>query len=143
MKKLSQKDFELRVKESRPDIKILGKYINSHSRIEVINAKTGKHWFPIAGSLYQTHKKTIRKRPLNYIPYKTQRMPQIDINDFHTLHPELSRYLLNEEDGKTHKEHSCEKVLWECPRCGENVLQSFCNVLRYGISCKKCGDGFS
>lgn len=38
---------------------------------------------------------------------------------------------------------SAEKIEFVCPRCGNIVIQSVCNVIRNGLSCKKCGDGIS
>ena len=35
------------------------------------------------------------------------------------------------------------KIEFICPRCGTIITQSVNNVIRSGLSCKKCGDGIS
>ena len=60
------------------------------------------------------------------------------INDFNTIYPHLSKYLVNIEDGYTHTSKSNIKAKWRCPYCGHEWEQTFSKVaLKFNV-CSNC-----
>lgn len=69
---------------------------------------------------------------------------KIGYNDLCTTHPELSKLLLNIEDGYKYTKGSDKKVYWKCPKCNNVMNISISSVVyQQGISCPACSDGFS
>lgn len=55
VKRLTQEDFETRLKEKNPDLTALGQYTKSSEPIKVKCKKCGHTWTPIAGNLLSGH----------------------------------------------------------------------------------------
>lgn len=66
------------------------------------------------------------------------------INDMHTTHPKLANMLYNSDDGYKYSAHTSHKLTWKCQICGSKT-HPICpdEIIRNGLSCKKCGDGYS
>ncbi len=68
----------------------------------------------------------------------------IGINDLNTVYPEISKMLLNQEEGKKYACHSSKKLDWICPYCHNIVRQkSIDKVTSRGLKCNCCGSGIS
>lgn len=67
------------------------------------------------------------------------------INDFHTTHPELSKYLENIEEGfKISATNGNRKINLKCPDCGAIYKILPHNLVNTGkFNCPKCSDGIS
>ena len=65
-------------------------------------------------------------------------------NDINTLHPDKVNLFLNKEDTVKYTPHSGKYVNFKCPIC-ENIIQNkrIINVMKDGLKCPKCSDGFS
>ena len=47
----------------------------------------------------------------------------IGYNDFNTKRPDLSKLLVNYDDGFKYTEWSSSRVDWKCPDCGEDLIK--------------------
>lgn len=63
-------------------------------------------------------------------------------NDFEQRHPELAKYIFNEEDRHL-PSSSRQIILWHCPDCNGIIHDSISHVLNYGIICNHCNIKFS
>lgn len=61
------------------------------------------------------------------------------VNDFNTIHPELSKYLSNIDDGYNYSASSNKNVEWTCPYCGHKWIQSFNKMVNKVNKCANCG----
>lgn len=66
------------------------------------------------------------------------------INDMWTTKPELANMLENPTDGYKLSQYSHKKVIWKCPICNSKTKPYSPNYIsKYGLHCKRCGDGYS
>lgn len=66
----------------------------------------------------------------------------VGYNDFNTIYPELSQFIINEED--KHIQCKSRKVIsWECPMCNGIIYDSPNHVLTYGLICNHCSTKYS
>ena len=65
-------------------------------------------------------------------------------NDIKTLLPDKVNLFLNEKDTITYTPNSGKSTDFKCPICG-NIIQNkrIINVMKDGLKCPKCSDGFS
>lgn len=82
-----------------------------------------------------------QKKP--YCPVCSGKQVSPGYNDFNTLYPELSKYLLNYEDGASIAKSSRERKNIKCPYCGYIFSKRICDLVTYGFSCPRCNDGIS
>lgn len=68
----------------------------------------------------------------------------IGINDIKTINPVIAKMMNNQEDAKKYTLKSNRRIDWKCNNCG-NIIKNKCinDVVVYGLSCSKCGDGVS
>lgn len=67
-----------------------------------------------------------------------------DINSIHATDPWIEEYLVNKEDAYKYTFGStCEKILFKCKNCGMTKKMTPYDFYKYGIGCKRCGDGAS
>ena len=65
-------------------------------------------------------------------------------NDMWTTNPELAKLLVDPNDGYKYSEYSNQKIDWNCPICGTTIKNKPIDKINTrGLSCPKCGDGFS
>ena len=64
-------------------------------------------------------------------------------NDLWTTRPDIAMLLLNPSDGYRLMEHSGTKTYFKCPNCGEHIYTYVRDVSNRGLTCRRCGDGFS
>lgn len=64
-------------------------------------------------------------------------------NDLCTKYPDIAKMLLNQNDGYTHLPQSNKIAKWKCPNCGLVIEKQYNVVLRNGLCCPCCSDGFS
>ena len=66
------------------------------------------------------------------------------VNDMWTTNPELAILLVDQNDGYKYSKSSSKKLKWRCPHCNlETKLLSPDYILKYGLHCTRCSDGFS
>lgn len=68
---------------------------------------------------------------------------EVGINDIATTHHELLIYFVNSNDAKTNSIGSKTYILFKCIICGKQKKMLAFNLLQFGFSCPKCGDGIS
>lgn len=67
-----------------------------------------------------------------------------DINSIHKTHPWMEEYLVNKEDAYIYTFGSTsKKVEFKCKDCGTVRELTPYDFYKYGICCKRCGDGVS
>lgn len=76
-------------------------------------------------------------------PYCSGNKVLVGFNDFNTTHPELAKYLKNQEDGFKYSFGSHKKVDWICPICKKEIKGSFHDISHIGVVCKCCSDNVS
>lgn len=68
----------------------------------------------------------------------------VGYNDLNTTNPDLSKCLLNYEDGFKYTENSSKKINWKCPICNNIIYdKKISDINKYGISCIFCSSGIS
>ena len=141
MKKLTQSEFEERIHDLLPDIKVLGNYINKRTRIIVSCKNCGNIWEPIADSLLSGHGCSVCARDGK----AGKRKPIIikGVNDLFTSMPNYAKHLKDKEDAFKYTCGSSKKILWICPSCHMDIEKKISQVYSQGILCPFCGDGFS
>jgi hypothetical protein len=65
------------------------------------------------------------------------------VNDIATTNPDMAELFWDKAHAYQHSEFSTCKDEFRCPRCGCKIDARIDNVARYGLSCRRCGDGFS
>lgn len=71
------------------------------------------------------------------------RVAKRGITDINTTHPDIAKQLLNENDKYTLTYGSDKNVEFVCPTCKNVITQIVHNVVKRGLRCKFCSDGFS
>lgn len=64
-------------------------------------------------------------------------------NDIHTTRPDVEEWMHNKENAYKYSMSSKEKILWDCPYCGNTFEERICNVYSNRLSCPFCSDGIS
>lgn len=130
---LSQNDFVDRIETSHPYIKVTGKYRGMTRKVELTCRLCGHIWNARAESIKKETKCPACKFRNRYT-YKT--------SIFYT-HPDLIKIMYNPFDAERYSHGSRATIKWVCPDCGNIITQSISKVITRGLSCKKCGDGYS
>ena len=65
------------------------------------------------------------------------------VNDIHTTNPEMESLLKYPEDAYTHTQHTKEKLWFNCPYCGSELLKRGTNVAENGLNCPNCNTNYS
>jgi very-short-patch-repair endonuclease len=133
--RLTQEQFENKVKEINPNLKIISKYKNMISPITYKCKICGyEETITPSASIYQGH---------TGCGCCSGRKLVKGVNDFGTLYPQLKVYFLSEEESHNYSKCSNKSILMKCPICG-NIRNYSPNYLtNKGFSCPKCGDGYS
>jgi hypothetical protein len=63
--------------------------------------------------------------------------------DIATTHPHIASLFWNEEDAHRYAAMSNKRADFKCPYCESKINAGIVNVTKFGLSCKKCGDGVS
>jgi len=66
--------------------------------------------------------------------------PMTNVNDIHTLRPDLEEFLLSPQDAFKYTPNSGVKIWWLCPDCGHKFKRLVNNVSLRGFSCELCGN---
>jgi predicted RNA-binding Zn-ribbon protein involved in translation (DUF1610 family) len=144
MRKLTQEQFENKLKFVNNNVKVIGSYINSTTPILIKCLKNGcNNYFEMTPSnLLGGHgckKCAIKNRLETYIKNNIKKS-----NNLLNSHPNIAKLLLNEEDGCKYTYGSHKKVDWVCPDCGTIIKnQTIRRVVKFGLSCPSCSDGYS
>lgn len=130
----SQEEFIQDIKEINPNVKILGVYKTARLPIQCKCLKCGyEEWYPTPDML----------RRKSGCPACYGRVARKNENDVFTTRKDLLKYLKNKNEGIGVLPNSMRRVIWKCPDCNTEVVDSFRNVNQCGFKCKMCGDGFS
>ena len=139
-KKLTQEEFVQKVNEKyNSKYEVVGEYINAKTPIKI------KH--KSCGIVFERTPNSITSKGKNvFCPvcdgYSGLR-PLVGINDLWTTHPDIAKMLKNPEDGYRCSRGYSEKMEFVCKYCGETVLESVSQVVKYNrVSCKFCANGF-
>ena len=68
---------------------------------------------------------------------------KIGVNDISTVRPDMVSLFWNPDDAYIYGPYSNKRADFRCPRCGNKINAMVARVSKYGLSCKKCGDGIS
>lgn len=63
--------------------------------------------------------------------------------DIAATHPHVATLFWNDEDTHRYAALSNKRMDFKCPYCGNKINARIADVTRFGLSCKKCGDGVS
>lgn len=70
-------------------------------------------------------------------------MGRLAKGNLHETHPQISKLLLNQNDGIQYTYGTNTKVWWICPECGHKMYRSVSKVVSRGLKCEICSDGIS
>jgi Zn finger protein HypA/HybF involved in hydrogenase expression len=133
-RKISHEDFIRRMEIDRPDIIVLGDYINSKTPIKCKCKKCGYTWYPYPNNILYNH----------HCPVCSNKIIVKGINDLWTTNSDIAKLLANPEDGYKYSFGSEEKLNWICPQCKSIIYNKSLNmVVHDGLSCPHCSDGIS
>jgi hypothetical protein len=65
------------------------------------------------------------------------------INDIATTHPHLIKYFVNKNEPYMHGKGNHKRTLMKCPNCGYEKEMTIKDMVAFGFSCNRCGDGVS
>ena len=65
------------------------------------------------------------------------------VNDIATTDKDLVKYFKNKEEACNYTRNSRKKIMAKCPHCGFEKNIAIDTLRRQGLSCNRCGDGFS
>lgn len=132
----AKENFEKYVTETcGNEFELLDDYIGAKNKIKIIHhTKNNTHECIIIPDIF-------KKKP--YCPVCSGRQIVIGYNDFNTLYPELSKYLLNYEDGYNIGKSSKEEKELLCPCCGYIFFKRIDHFVASEFNCPRCGDGYS
>lgn len=126
-----RKEFEKKVENNGH--KILSTYINAHSKV-LIDFCCGHD------ATYMT--------PNNYLngnrcPVCCNKAIVPYVNDCYTLRKDLLKYFVDINDSIGRSCCDREKILYQCPNCYNQRINTLANIKDFGFSCYCCGDGIS
>jgi hypothetical protein len=64
-------------------------------------------------------------------------------NSIAETHPELIKYLVNQDDAYKYSVSSTKKIPMKCPNCGYERKRSMNDIKYQGFACSRCSDGIS
>lgn len=133
-RKLTQEEFEERVKQNAPNLKIKAKYKNNRSKIDVECMICGYSWNPKAQSIMDDKKENYVYCPsCNGVKQKT-------LGDLKILIHSIT----NDVDIIDCKKDDCEKINTKenykvfNKLCGHDWLTNYNRILKQGIGCPYC-----
>ena len=130
----TQEIFEKELFEINPNIKVIGKYINNHTKIKCECLICGNIWNPTPKELI------CEKLGCNVCSgHKVLK----GINDLWTTIPEVAKLLKYPEHGYVLSKGSHFNSCFICPDCKNETFKIIKDVVKNGFSCKKCGDRIS
>ena len=132
----AKENFEKFVTETCGDeFELLDDYISAKDKIKMIHHnKNNTHECVIIPDIF-------KRKP--YCPVCSGRQIVTGYNDFNTLYPDLSKYLLNYEEGYNVGKSSKEEKELLCPCCGFIFNKRIDLFVISGFTCPKCSDGYS
>lgn len=136
-RKISQEEFERRVHEVCPDLKVLSSYKGSSKKVKFLYIPDNVIFEATPQSIY-----TKVGYPFN-IYDSTQII--VGVNDMWTTHPEIAKLLKDPNDGYKYKYGTSQVLCFICPICGSELFYRPVNLfnLHGQIRCKLCLDTIS
>lgn len=131
-----EEKFKSQLFKANPKLELTSKYMNSTTNVEFKCNQCGEeHQLANPRSLLNLDSgcikcDSVRKRLIGY-------------NDFATTHPQYVCLFKNKEDASKTSSGAGIKFDMKCPICGYEKKISPSHLIRRGVSCPKCGDGFS
>lgn len=89
-------------------------------------------------------------QPINSRTYRNSKCPYcinrgllVGFNDLWTTHPEVAKLLENPDDGYKYTYGANVKLNFICKDCGTKINSWLSDVVKRGLKCPSCSDGFS
>ena len=132
-KRRTHEEFVQLIAAINNNIEIIGRYINSQTKIKC-RCKTDNYiWDALPQNLLRGEK----------CPICQNKKVLKGINDIATTNPEMIPYFKNIDDAYRYTAKSGKKVDFKCPKCGAIKNMSIYNMYTNGFVCPKCSDGIS
>ena len=137
-KTLTQEEFEKRVYDIDPDIKVIDQYTGTHDKMMFYYIPDDKYFESTPDLIYD-------KVGYPFSRYANGTKPKQGINDLVTTHPEVAQYLLNKEDGYNYSYGTRYELDFKCPICGKIIHKRPNAIMSTNgfIKCNCCSDGIS
>lgn len=131
-----EEKFKKQLYEISPNLELVGKYINSTTKVEVKCNKCGEeHQITNPRNLINGDTKCIRCSGIRRL--------LVGYNDYATTHPNHTLLLKDKEEAKTFTHSSTKRVDVVCPICGTEKTIRVADLTKHGMSCPKCSDKIS
>lgn len=131
-----EEKFKKQLFEISPNLELVGKYINSTTKVEVKCNKCGEeHQIVNPRNLINGDTKCIRCNGIRRV--------LVGYNDYATTHPNHTLLLKDKEEAKTFTHSSTKRVDTVCPICGTEKNMRVADLTKHGICCPKCSDKIS
>ena len=120
-------------------------YYSNKNDTKIQNIKTNQRYYFTSdcGHEFMAYPKNVIRDWELKCPVCSGKIVAKGINDFNTIHPELSKYLYDINDGYNYTAQSNHVVKWRCPYCGYQWSQTFNKVVSKLNKCRNCGDNRS
>lgn len=132
------------IQEIRDYLKLNPQYYSNKNKDKIEDIKSTKEYFFIGkcGHEFLAFPQIAfcRKDKEIGCPYCSGHRVLIGFNDLWTTHPELSKQLINPEDGYKYTENSNKKIYWKCDSCGELIYQSPNKITTKKSFCNNCNN---
>lgn len=133
--KYNKQSFQEKISLLDNNIKIIGEYLGSHTKINVECKKCGYTWFPTPTNLL---------RGQTGCPCCLGQVAVKGVNSFYDTHYHLAVLLEDIEESYTNLKYSKKVVNWVCPSCKTIIKRSFEKMTQNGhLCCPICNDGLS
>lgn len=132
-KKRTHDEFIKLVLIKNPDIEIIGKYVNSKTRIKCKCKIDGHIWDAFPENILKGQK----------CPVCQNKKVVKGINDIATTNPEFLKYFCDITDAYKYTVKSGKTINFKCPKCGTVKKMRIYNLYYNGFTCPKCSDGIS
>ena len=131
--KKKQEEFENELHMVNPNIRIIGEYKGLNKKISCMCLKDNHEWEALPSNLLRNHG----------CPFCNGRAVIKGINDLHTTHPHILKYIYNTEDSYKYSAGSHAYIDFICPDCGNVRKAQIKSIISQGFSCAICRDGIS
>ena len=134
MRRLTQEEYETKVHEYSPNIKILGKYQNSRTKIHVQCNKCNYEWNPKAQSLIDGVNKDMCPN--------CHKVQHLIVKDLYDLLEKYSKniYPLYYKEYDNDIIRSKDHILLYDERCGHTYIKTYNQIMNYGCNCPYCSN---
>ena len=133
---MTKEQFEKKMQEQRPRLKVFGQYQGTHNPVELICDK-GHIWHLNQANVAFT------PAPNGGCPYCNGRILIPEENSVAAKRPDLIKYFQDKQMTTQIMPRSTKKVDFVCPDCGHIKSMSMDNLTTRGFHCNFCSDNIS